>query len=207
MLFHDLEFSSRDAKRQLLPAHPLTVGGVGIAYDAVVLRRRTVFAVLAAVALAPTAGCSAKPEPPRLTPESAKVTSVSPGGLGLDLTLDAFNPNPVALSARSVKARVTLDGKIDLGEVTAPSGIELPAKKSTKVKVPLLVPWQNLAAILGLAASQRDVPYRLQGKLEIGGDSVRFEVPFTLDGTVTHAQLVQITVGAIPGLPGLTAPP
>ena len=42
--------------------------------------------------------CS-RPAPPTLTPKQAVVTSVTPAALGLDLTLDATNPNAVDLTA------------------------------------------------------------------------------------------------------------
>ena len=76
------------------------------------------FAVVSAFSVA-----CAKPEPPKLTPKQASVTGVSLAGVELRLQMDATNPNGFDLSTRSVTAKVVLDGKYDVGNVTAPSGV------------------------------------------------------------------------------------
>src|SRR6185369_14925096 len=101
-------------------------------------------------ALAITAlGCS-RPDPPTLTPEQAKVTRVSPDGLDLQVQLQAYNPNSVDLSARSLKAKVTLDGKYHVGDVRAPAKVLLPAQKRTRLDVPITVKWTDLSGLIAL---------------------------------------------------------
>ena len=95
-------------------------------------RRLAVLAALITCFALAMLGCST-PEPPKLTPEKGRITSVSPTAIGLELTLDGYNPNSFALSARSMKAKVTLDGKHHVGDVVAPAAISLPAKKHTKM--------------------------------------------------------------------------
>jgi LEA14-like dessication related protein len=158
---------------------------------------------LSAALLAATVGivaCS-RPEAPTLQPETVKVTSVSPQGLGLEVTLSAKNPNPITLSARSVKARVTLDGTTDLGEVVVPTKVSLPARAATRLVVPVQVKWGNLAAIGLLAAAKPVIPYTVKGTATIGGEGLNVDVPFQLAGTLTREELLRATSGAIPGLP------
>src|SRR5262245_61012468 len=119
------------------------------------------------LALAITAlGCS-RPDPPTLTPEQAKVTRISPDGLDLQVLIDAYNPNSIDLTARSLKAKVTLDGKYHVGDVRAPAKVSLPAQKRTRIDVPLSVKWTDISGLFALAAQSRGVPYELEGTMEL----------------------------------------
>src|SRR5512132_2132749 len=95
----------------------------------------------------------AKPEPPRLTPLSARVTAISPLGIDVELKLDAENPNASDLSARSVTATITVDGRFTLGSVTVPHAIKLPAHKKTTLDVPVSSRWKDLSGLVSLAAT------------------------------------------------------
>ena len=170
-------------------------------------RRLVVLAAfLACIALA-SFGCST-PEPPKITPEKGRITSVSATGIALEVSLDAYNPNSFALSSRSMKGKVILDGKHHIGDVVAPVAIKLPAKKHTKLNVPMTVQYKDISAMVTLAAGRRDVPYRLEGTVELGGDKLNADVPFAIEGVITHDQLVQATLNSLPKLniPGLPVP-
>jgi hypothetical protein len=153
------------------------------------------------VALAAASGCS-KPAPPTLVPVSATVTQLTPEGLGLSLALNATNPNGSDLAAQGVSAHVVLSRSIDLGTVESSQAIALPAGKTTLIAVPLAVKWTSLAPIAALAQASGDVPYAVDGTVRLGGPLLDVGVPFHLDGTVTHAQLVSATLRSIPGLEG-----
>lgn len=145
----------------------------------------------------------AKPEPPRLTPISARVTAISPLGIDVDLKLDAENPNASDLSARSVTATITLDGRTTLGSVTVPHAIKLPAHKKTTIDVPVSSRWKDLSGLVTLAAAGKDIPYMIDGSVELGGDTLHVQVPFRIAGTVTREQLTQATLNSLPKIPGL----
>jgi LEA14-like dessication related protein len=161
---------------------------------------RSLLLVLALLVSLVATACSG-PEPPKLTPERGRITSVGPNGLGLEVTLDAYNPNSIGLTARSLKGKVTLDGKHHVGDVVVPTTVSLPAKKHTKITVPLSMKLGDLSALGLLAASQRDVPYKVEGTFALGGEKVNFDVPFTIEGIMTHAELVQATMNSLPKLP------
>lgn len=165
--------------------------------------------LIAAVALAASllaVGCT-RPEPPVLTPEQGKLTSLSTSGIGLTARLDAYNPNGVDLSARSVSARIVLDGNVDLGVVRVASGVKLPAKKHTVVEVPLSVAWTDVAAFGRLALQNRPIPYVIDGTAELGGESFSVNVPFKITGSITHEQLAAAAVSSLPKIPGLPSIP
>lgn len=144
--------------------------------------------------------CS-RPEPPTLKPEVAAVTAVTAQGIDLRVQIQAYNPNSIDLTTRSMKATVLLDGKIDVGTVTVPTPLKLPAKKWTRIDAPLSVKWQDLTSIAALAAQSRGVPYQVNGTVAIGGETLNVDVPFRLTGTITQEQLVTVIGNSLPGLP------
>ena len=54
--------------------------------------------------------------------------------------------------------------------------------------------------MLGLAQTTGDVPFVVDGTVTIGGSLLSVGVPYHLDGTVTHAQLVSTALRSIPGM-------
>jgi LEA14-like dessication related protein len=166
---------------------------------------------LARAALAATtlvaAACS-KPEPPVLKPEQGRITSLSTEGIGIQARFDAYNPNSYELSARAVQAHVVLDsGKVDLGTVRVASGVKLPAKKHTTIDVPLSVRWTDLGALARLAVERRPIPFVVSGNVELGGDSISINVPYTINGTITPEQLASAARASLPKIPGLPSLP
>jgi LEA14-like dessication related protein len=163
--------------------------------------KSAVFAAAVAVALV-AASCK-KPEPPVLTPKETRVTTIDGTGLTVLALVDAYNPNGFDLATRSVKAHITLDDNVDLGTVTAPHGVTLPARGHTDVSIPLSLQWGDVTVVARLAASKKPMPYRLDGTVAIGGDRLSVEVPFTISGTITREQLLGAALRALPPLPGL----
>lgn len=167
--------------------------------------RRPVLAIGGIIALGCTValgsfGC-AKPEAPTLKPESMVVKAAGTDGLSVDLTLDAYNPNSIPLSAKSVKAKAKIEQKIDLGEVDVKTAVDIPAKKHAKITVPLKLPWNDVTSVALMAATKPSLSFSVDGTAAVGGDSVQFNVPFETSGSITREQLVEITKNAIPKLP------
>ena len=161
-------------------------------------------ALVATLLFAPA--CS-KPEPPVLKPEQGTITSVSTDGVGIQARFDAYNPNSFELSARAVQAHVVFDGKVDLGTLRVPSGVKLPAQKHTTIDVPLTVKWGDLGALARLALERRAIPFTVTGNVELGGDSVSINVPYTINGTITPEQLASAAKASLPKIPGLPSIP
>lgn len=169
------------------------------------MRERAVCRALLALLAAPLLGCS-RPEPPTLVPKSAVVTALSPAGIDMRLELDATNPNSFPLVAQSVTAKVRFDGRYDMGTTTLSTPLDITAGGTTTLRVPVSVPWSNVAPLFGLAASGADVTYDIDGTVVVGGSSLHVSLPFTASGKVTHDQIVKATVRSLPVIPGLTAP-
>jgi LEA14-like dessication related protein len=159
---------------------------------------RRVISAFGSTMLAVSLLACSKPEPPTLTPEGAKVTSIGPKGLELELTIEVENPNAVPLRARSVTADVTVGGSVKLGEVTVETPVKIPANGTGTVTAPLSLGWQNAASVAVLAATRETIPFTVNGTANVGIEDVSFDVPFKTDGTLTRAQLMSLGAGAVP---------
>lgn len=152
-------------------------------------------------------GACSKPAPPQLTPREVVLTELGPTGATLRLKLAAANPNAFALSANSFKAHLTFDGgRVDGGTVNVAMPFSLAPNATTELEVPVTIGYAGIAALGVLAAQKPEVPYTVDGTVNVGGDKLNVDLPYTLGGTVTQAQIVQATIkGAaqIPGLQGL----
>jgi LEA14-like dessication related protein len=148
-------------------------------------------------------GACSKPEPPTVRPISGKLVSISPTGMTVEAKLEATNPNDFELSVKSFTATVTLDHAHNIGTVTSPHAVTLPAKKKKQIDVPITLKWNDVAALAPLALSNRDVPWEAEGTVKIGADVMDVELPFKVSGVVTHAQLSQAVGKSLPKLPGL----
>jgi LEA14-like dessication related protein len=150
------------------------------------------------------AGCK-KPLPPQIVPKEARAVAISPAGLDLVIGVVATNPNAITLSAQSVTAKAKLDGKWDLGTVKIDKPIALPPNVPTTVEVPMSMPWGDARALASLATAPGPVPYVVEGTVNVGGESLNVDLPFTLQGTLTREQIAAAALKSIPQIPGLPA--
>jgi LEA14-like dessication related protein len=146
--------------------------------------------------VAPLVGaCSAvdeiKPDPPNVAAERVSVTKISPAGIDLLLELGAYNPNSISLEAKSVTARVVLDGTYDMGSVDIPQEVDLPSKQQTRVSVPVTMDWKDVTVVGTLIALKRNVPYDVDGSVKIGVDLFKTSVTFHLSDVITEEELRQ----------------
>ncbi len=154
---------------------------------------RSLLLVLAALA----AGCS-RPAPPTLTPERVSVTRIDMTGIALDIAMSATNPNSVDLTAGGISSHVVVDRRHDVGSVTLPQTVTLPAGQTTKLDVPVTLKWSDVGVLAQLAATRGAVPYAVDGTLEMGGSLLHVGVPFHLDGVITHEQIVGAMMNSLP---------
>jgi hypothetical protein len=153
------------------------------------------------LALSALAAACSKPSPPTLAPEKVSVDRVDMTGLALDISMSATNPNAVDLAASAISSHVVVDSTHDVGTVTLPKAIALPAGKTTRLDVPLALTWSDLGTLAQLALRTGAVPYSVDGTLEMGGTLLHVGVPFHFDGTITHAQIIGAVMNSVPGHP------
>lgn len=162
--------------------------------------RPWLLAAFAALALAPAC---AKPKPPTITPKSAQVLAVAGTGVTLAVTFDVANPNRFPLIVHAVDGRFSLGAGagVELGKAHAEPGSSIPAEGTSTVTSEIAVGWTNLAALTPFMLSPAAVLYRFDGNATLGGESLNLNLPFTLTGELTRAQLINA------GLSGLSQPP
>lgn len=153
-----------------------------------------------AFAVALVVGCS-RPSPPTLSPERVTVTRIDPQGIGLQLEMTAVNPNVRDLSVSAVSSRIVIDKTHEVGRVTVPGEILLPAGRATMLEVPVSIGWSDIGLLAQLAATGGAVPYSVDGTIAMGGLLGPLGVPFHLEGAISHNQLVQAAINSMGRLP------
>ena len=173
------------------------------------MRARTTTALATTAIALLLAGCT-KPAPPELTVKQVKVSRIDLTGVEIAVDVDAFNPNHVELSARRVTGQVLIDGRYDLGTVTVERPVILPAQAKTSISAPLSLSWQSVTTLGAIATSNRPVPFAVSGTVNIGGERLNIDVPFTAQGVLTPQEIAQAAARSLPAglpkIPGLTAP-
>jgi LEA14-like dessication related protein len=159
----------------------------------------------ALLALGLVLGSCSKPEPPRITPRSIRVATVSPTGVGLALELDVYNPNSFPILAQNVSGSFEVGNGVEIGRGQAQPKSSIPAKGSTVVASQLAVTWTNAAALAPYALSPAPVPYAFRGVAAIGGERLNVDVPFTIKGELTREQVLQAGIRGLGGI-GLPLP-
>jgi LEA14-like dessication related protein len=154
--------------------------------------------VFAASLLLLAAAC-AKPQPPAVTPEVARVVRVTSEGVELDVTLGVKNPNSFALDAHEVEGTLMVEGGQRLGTGKSNPNRSIPAHGSGTVQSQVHIAWSDVAALQKLVLQER-VPYQFKGNVTLGGDTLHVTLPFEMQGTLTREQLLQA------GLRGLLNP-
>jgi LEA14-like dessication related protein len=145
--------------------------------------------MFAALLLLLAAAC-AKPQPPAVTPEVARVVRVSSEGVELDVTLGVQNPNNFALEAREVEGTLIVAGGQRLGTGKSNPNRSIPAHGTGTVQSQVHIAWEDLPALQRFVLQER-VPYQFKGSVTLGGDALHVSLPFEMQGTLTRDQLLQ----------------
>ena len=156
--------------------------------------------VIGLVALTLAVAC-VRPKAPTITPKSAQVRAVDATGVTLTVTFDVANPNRFPLIVHAVDGRFSLGGDagIELGKAHAEPASNIPAEGTSTVSSEIAVGWTNLAALTPFILSPAAVPYRFDGSATLGGENLNLNLPFTVTGELTRAQLIGM------GLSGLSS--
>lgn len=114
----------------------------------------------------------------------------------------ARNENRVDLTVRSIDVQVTLAGR-DLGRSAINNPVRLPSGRDVPIDGDVRVPIADLPGILLATMMNENVPYRLDGRARVGGESIQLDVPFRMESTMPRRVLLGAAPNSIPGLPPL----
>jgi LEA14-like dessication related protein len=132
----------------------------------------------------------ATPRNPTVTPQVVRVVAVSFRGLDLDVELRVDNPNTYALAVQEVTGLLFLGDGQRLGRSSSKPQHSIPPRGSSIVQSRLHVDWENLSALTPFMAAEA-VPYTFRGNVALGNETFNITLPFTLEGQLTRAQLLQ----------------
>jgi hypothetical protein len=136
-----------------------------------------------------------------VTPKEVAVRAVGPTGAVLSLKVGVLNPNRFGMSAQRVTAVMTLASGTNVGEINYDKPFELPSKTPVLLDIPLDVPWQSALAAVEFTKGQ-DIPFKVEGKVAMGGDTFQVNVPYTVNGVITQAQIRDAALKAAAGAAG-----
>ena len=131
-------------------------------------------AVVAAAALL-LAGCASKPTMKLNHAEISGVQIAFPLQVNVEMrvVMEVYNPNSYDVAVRAVRGQTVFADKYALPvEVSfGPKGYWLPAKRTTALVVPIIVPAQLGLAVLSESWIGPVVPYRFVGKADVTATS------------------------------------
>lgn len=140
---------------------------------------------------------------PVVTPETPKVTGISPSGVALGVGLQIDNPNPFPLIANGLEGTLFIGNDEKVGTASTTLDAPIAAQSSGEVQSRLDIAWSSASAVRELV-SKSEVPFRFQGELGVSGGPMKVSVPFELRGSFTREQLIAVGSGIV--APLLRAP-
>jgi LEA14-like dessication related protein len=138
-----------------------------------------------------TAGCAALQfQTPTTQLAAVEVTGLSLEGGALRLLLDVHNPNAYQLRTVRVAFGIDLEGT-HFGDVALTDEVALPAKQTTRVRIPLAFTWMGVGTGARSLLGRGAVRYAIDGQLTLGTPLGDKAVPVRGTGEVTLDQLVR----------------
>lgn len=128
------------------------------------MQRRTLLAGLPGLFALSVSGCASKPT---LHVHHAQIRSASFQGVGLDLYVAVHNDNSYDIQIRNVRARVVIANRYPLPPLTFSPQQWLPSGEKTLVRVPMVIPYPMIPAILQETILSPVIPYSVQGSADV----------------------------------------
>jgi len=103
------------------------------------------------------------------------------------LTVEVQNPNRFSLQFQSLEYRFFLDGRESAkGKYAEP--FEVPPSSTEEVAIPLTIGFNDLGSHLKKVIKGKDIPYRIEGTLQLKALWGSLAIPFNKKGTL-HVKL------------------
>jgi hypothetical protein len=136
-------------------------------------------------------GCVTKPV---LELHSARLSSATPQGVGLDVYLQVNNKNAFDVQVRNVRCNVVIAKRFRLPPLQFSPNQWLPAGKATLVRVPMVVPWPMVPPLLAATVGFETLTYRVTGAADVTAVRLlgiqRNDYPVDEEGEVPRLALV-----------------
>lgn len=132
---------------------------------------------------------------PKMTLHHAEVRNAGPMGIGLEIFLNVHNDNGFDIQVRNVRTRTVLQDRWGLTPTQYSPNQWLPAKRTTLVSAPQLIPWPLVGPLLAETAMSSIISYHVTGEADVtairslGIDSNNYPVDET--GSVPRMAVLQ----------------
>lgn len=158
--------------------------------------RTSSIAACAVLALALSTGCT-----PVVSLHHTEVRGLGVEGLSMVAHLAIYNENAFDIEVREVRADVTMAGRWRLAPVDIRPNKWLAAGRTTRIAVPVTVPWTSVPGLLAASAGSSEVPYHIQGVAQVTASRAgRFRASYTIDedGAVPRSHFARGAPGGFP---------
>ena len=88
-------------------------------------------------------------------------------GVGVNTTVTITNRNSFDIQVRKVRATVTIANRYAIGPIEVSPNVWLPAKQSTDVTTPAVIPWALVLPLLAETLGHETIPYHAQGTADV----------------------------------------
>ena len=103
--------------------------------------------------------------------------------MNLLLNLEVQNPNRFDLTLKSFEYAFYLKGE-EIGNGRLEKEILLPSSSTAQVQVPILAKFKDLGGILKAVFTGSDLPYKIEGKADVGMALGILNFPFSKEGQI-----------------------
>jgi hypothetical protein len=143
-------------------------------------------------------GCVSKPV---VSLDHAELASASLFGLGLAVVLQVDNPNSYDVEVRSLHVNVTIAGRYALAPIDVQPHQWLAAKQTTRVTVPVVIPWTVIPPLIAETLGSPRVTYRVKGSADVTAVRMlgieRNDYPVDEEGTLPRQIFLDASSGTI----------
>ncbi|MCM0082471.1 LEA type 2 family protein [Geomonas sp. Red32] len=127
-------------------------------------------------------GCSMFVKAPTVKVKSLTVTSLDPGGLGMELLLAVTNPNFYDLKLKGYSYDLKVMA-LPLAKGGAREEVKFPSDVETELRIPIRVAYGDLVEILKKAPDADRIPYQLSAGLDVDTLIGQTTIPVNQTGT------------------------
>jgi LEA14-like dessication related protein len=160
------------------------------------LRAGALALLLPAIGLA--SGCVSKPV---VALDHAALAYASFQGLGLAVVLRVTNPNSYDIAVRSVHVQVTVAGRYPLAPMDIQPNQWLASNATTRITVPVVIPWQMIPALVSETLGSPQVTYRVRGSADVTAVRLlgieRNNYPVDEEGSLPRQMFIDATSGTV----------
>ncbi len=97
----------------------------------------------------------------------AAISSAGPAGIGMNIVLRVHNDNSFDVQVRNVRVQTVMQDRWRLAPVNYSPNLWLPAKQTTLVHAPVIIPWAMVPPLLAETAMNPSIRYHVTGEADV----------------------------------------